>query len=107
MLPMLPIFDRLAEGTGGNFAQGRRFEVENGHQKPDNGQGSPSGADCPRSLWARREDSMNEQQPLLQEALAVLAAEANRADAEAVWPGRSWEALCRVGVLEGCVPEAY
>ncbi len=149
---MLPIFDRLAEGTGGNFAQGRRFEVENGHQNPDNGQGSPGGADCPSrslgkergglvqrqvtGLWRQvcnlpvghrklqkfrhnavnqktadlnhaRENSMNEQQPLLQEALAVLAAEANRADAEAVWPVRSWEALRRAGVLEGCVPKAY
>ncbi|MCI0455805.1 MAG: acyl-CoA dehydrogenase family protein [Gemmataceae bacterium] len=47
---------------------------------------------------------MNEQQPLLHEALAVLAARANAADAEATWPEASWEALRQAGVLGWSVP---
>src|SRR5262249_25629935 len=53
------------------------------------------------------EDSMNEQQPLLREALAVLEAQSNRADGEAVWPGESWGALRNAGVLGWGMPSAY
>jgi alkylation response protein AidB-like acyl-CoA dehydrogenase len=40
-------------------------------------------------------------------ALAVLAANAANADAEAVWPAASWEALARSGVTAWVVPDAY
>jgi alkylation response protein AidB-like acyl-CoA dehydrogenase len=43
----------------------------------------------------------------LDEALAVLAAHAQEADAEAVWPSASWEALRRAGVLGWSIPRPY
>lgn len=41
------------------------------------------------------------------EVLSVLAARANSADAEAVWPAESWEALRRLGGLGWAIPAAY
>jgi alkylation response protein AidB-like acyl-CoA dehydrogenase len=41
------------------------------------------------------------------EALAVLAANAAAADAEAAWPAASWDALRRAGVLGWSVPRRY
>jgi alkylation response protein AidB-like acyl-CoA dehydrogenase len=45
--------------------------------------------------------------PKLDEALRVLAANANRADAEQVWPAASWEALRQAGVLGWSIPTEY
>jgi alkylation response protein AidB-like acyl-CoA dehydrogenase len=41
------------------------------------------------------------------EALAALAAHADAADAEAVWPAASWDALRTAGVLAWSVPSSY
>lgn len=47
-------------------------------------------------------------QPLLpQETLALLAAKANAADAEPVWPEDSWEAIRQAGVHGWCIPASY
>jgi alkylation response protein AidB-like acyl-CoA dehydrogenase len=43
----------------------------------------------------------------LDEALTILEAHAAAADAEAVWPGASWEALRRAGVLGWIIPREY
>jgi alkylation response protein AidB-like acyl-CoA dehydrogenase len=43
----------------------------------------------------------------LDEALTMLAAGANAADAEPTWPEASWQALARSGVLRWCVPSVY
>ncbi len=40
-------------------------------------------------------------------ALALLAQQANAADATPVWPAASWQALCRCGALGWCLPAAY
>src|SRR5437667_2781483 len=42
----------------------------------------------------------------LAEALALLAARANEADAAPVWPAESWQALRRCGTLGWCIPAA-
>jgi alkylation response protein AidB-like acyl-CoA dehydrogenase len=47
------------------------------------------------------------QPTIWQEMLATLADRANSADAEAVWPDDSWQALCRAGVTGWCIPTAY
>jgi alkylation response protein AidB-like acyl-CoA dehydrogenase len=44
---------------------------------------------------------------LFEDALAILAAHANNADAEAVWPAASWEALRGAGVLAWSAPSTY
>jgi butyryl-CoA dehydrogenase len=41
------------------------------------------------------------------EALSILAANANQADAQSVWPADSWRALRRCGVLRWCIPTQY
>lgn len=46
-------------------------------------------------------------QPMLDEALASLAAHAETADAEPIWPAASWEALRHSGVLGWMIPRAY
>jgi butyryl-CoA dehydrogenase len=43
----------------------------------------------------------------LTQTLAILAAYANAADAEAAWPEESWQALADSGVLRWCIPAAY
>lgn len=43
----------------------------------------------------------------LAEALAILAAHANEADAAPVWPAESWQALRRCGALGWCIPTAH
>ncbi|HEV3083525.1 MAG TPA: acyl-CoA dehydrogenase family protein [Gemmataceae bacterium] len=43
----------------------------------------------------------------LQDAVDVLASNANTADASPAWPSASWEALRQAGVLRWCVPTAY
>jgi alkylation response protein AidB-like acyl-CoA dehydrogenase len=43
----------------------------------------------------------------LTQALAILPAHANAADAEAAWPEESWQALADSGVLRWCIPAAY
>src|SRR5438067_2619788 len=50
---------------------------------------------------------MNEQQLSLGEALAALAAGANTADADAIWPEVSWTALRQAGVCKWAVPASY
>jgi alkylation response protein AidB-like acyl-CoA dehydrogenase len=51
---------------------------------------------------------MHSDNPLtLDEALAALAAHAGEADAEAVWPASSWDALRRSGVLGWIIPPEY
>jgi butyryl-CoA dehydrogenase len=42
-----------------------------------------------------------------QQILSELASEAARADAELVWPARSWELLRQLGALRWCLPVAY
>jgi alkylation response protein AidB-like acyl-CoA dehydrogenase len=42
----------------------------------------------------------------LAEALAILAAQADKADAAPVWPAESWQALRRCGALGWCIPVA-
>src|SRR5271169_2688995 len=39
--------------------------------------------------------------------LVALAEQARKADAEPIWPGRSWELLQQTGALRWCVPAAY
>src|SRR6516164_5531340 len=43
----------------------------------------------------------------LEDMLALLSAQANAADAAAVWPTASWDALRRGGVLRWSIPTAY
>src|SRR5260370_26477114 len=43
----------------------------------------------------------------LAEALAILSAHANEADAAPVWPTDSWQALRRCGALGWCIPAAH
>jgi alkylation response protein AidB-like acyl-CoA dehydrogenase len=43
----------------------------------------------------------------LEEALAVLSRHAAAADGRADWPGVSWEAIRRAGVLGWCVPREF
>jgi butyryl-CoA dehydrogenase len=43
----------------------------------------------------------------VEEALAILTAKANQADAEPRWPVDSWQALRRCGTLGWCIPSAY
>ena len=50
---------------------------------------------------------MNESSLSQEEVLAVLTENATAADADAVWPAMSWDALCRGGVLTWSVPTAY
>src|SRR5437762_4464299 len=42
----------------------------------------------------------------LTEALAVLSAQANQADAAPLWPAESWQALRDCGALGWCIPSA-
>jgi alkylation response protein AidB-like acyl-CoA dehydrogenase len=50
---------------------------------------------------------MSEPPRLSDEVLQALAAHANAADAEPVWPAASWELLCAAGVAGWCIPTAY
>jgi alkylation response protein AidB-like acyl-CoA dehydrogenase len=47
---------------------------------------------------------MTAQRISLAEAVALLAAHANEADAAPVWPAQSWQALQRCGALGWCIP---
>lgn len=49
---------------------------------------------------------MDAQRIDLAEALAILGARANEADASPVWPTASWQALRRCGALGWCIPAA-
>jgi butyryl-CoA dehydrogenase len=49
---------------------------------------------------------MAAEQTGLSAALAILAAQANEADAVAAWPLESWQALRRSGALRWCIPAA-
>jgi alkylation response protein AidB-like acyl-CoA dehydrogenase len=46
-------------------------------------------------------------QPVSPTLLAELFAHAGSADAEPVWPARSWDVVARAGALRWCIPEEY
>jgi butyryl-CoA dehydrogenase len=66
----------------------------------------PRSAVLRKRFHGRKAFLMATQRIGLAEALAILAAQANEADAAPRWPAESWQALRRCGALGWCIPTA-